>query len=159
MTELSLSRCRLGNALSGEAAHVVFSLLLACLLASIPRLAHAQGLPDPGRGWNATPAEVAQLPQYCWAQMGKQLKGPQYEIPRGACGPGMNHYCPGLVEQLRARQSARDPKRRLGYLNQAKDHTLYTLKAMEKYPNCPIRGDVEITFRLLEIQRKAAGGR
>jgi len=146
--------------LSAEAAHVVFSLLLACLLASMPWLAHAQGLPDPGEGWKASPAEVAQLPQYCWAQMSKQFKGPQYQIPGGgACGPGMNHYCPGLVEQLRARQSARDPKRRLGYLNHAKNRTLYTLKAMEKYPNCPIRGDVEMTLRLVEIQRKAAGGR
>jgi hypothetical protein len=133
--------------------------VLALVLALAPVPAAAQGLPDPGRGWNATPGEVAQLPQYCWAQMDPQrFKGPQYEIPRGACGGGMNHYCPGLVEQLRAKMSMREPKKRLGYLNHAKNRTLYTIKAMEKHPNCPIRADVEMTLRLVELQRRAAGG-
>jgi hypothetical protein len=127
------------------------------LLASLAALAHAQNMRPPGQGWEPTAAEIAQLPQFCWAQFTAH-KGPEYDIPRAACGSGMNHYCPGLVEHLRAKKSFNDPGKRLGYLNYARKRTLYTLNAMKNKPNCPIRQHVETTLMIVDAQWKGAGG-
>jgi hypothetical protein len=96
--------------------------------------------------------ERALLPKFCWVQMGSKVaKGPAFQIPPG-CGPGMNHYCPGLVALIRAKSTA--DKRQVGrLLNGAAGAVEYTLKWMQDYPNCPIRGHVEATKAEIEKLR------
>jgi hypothetical protein len=137
-------------------AHAVAWLSIPLLGWVVLGPANGQEMQPPGRGWHPTAAEIAQLPQFCWAQF-TENKGPEYQIPR-SCGSGMNHYCPGLVEQLRAKRSYSDQRKRLGYLYYARRRTLYTLKAMEKEPNCPIRQHVETTLMVVDAQWKGAGG-
>ena len=106
-------------------------------------------------GFQASPAEVMALPQFCYAQfLGEKYSAPQYRIPE-SCGVGMNHYCPALVVLNRANKSYAERMHRRGYLESAERQTIYTLKAMEKYPNCPIRSQVETTYRLIEMQIKS----
>ena len=104
----------------------------------------------------ATAAEIAHLPKFCLAQYGV-AKGPEYEI-RG-CGAWMNHYCPALVDQMRANKSVSDRDRRLRYLSTARRGALYTLNGMKDYPQCPIRPHVEATVRLIDAQWRALGGK
>jgi hypothetical protein len=63
------------------------------------------------------------------------------------------------VKLIRAHRSYGDKRERLGNLAGARQDTLYTLKAMENYPNCPIRAHVENTLRIIEPQWRAAGGK
>lgn len=108
--------------------------------------------------YTAAPSEVAQLPQFCWSQYVDDAEGPQYSISPRLCGVGMNHYCPGLVDLIRARRSFGDRKKlrdRLGHLNSALTNTTYTLRAMQNYPNCPIRSQVEATDAEVRVMRKS----
>jgi hypothetical protein len=101
-------------------------------------------------GSHASITEATLLPKFCWGQYFKErFKGPEFEIPRRSCGVGMNHYCPGLVALNRANRSF-DSKMKRGYLRGAQWQVRYTVKAMEKYPNCPIRGEVMRTNQLIE---------
>ena len=99
----------------------------------------------------ATAAEVPLLPHFCWAQF-SNARGPQFSMPpKKLCGSGTNHYCSGLANLLRAKRNISDSaKNRSANLNRAKSRTLYTVKALERYPNCPIRGHVQST--LMEIE-------
>jgi len=93
---------------------------------------------------NATAVEIAQLPKFCWAQMGvPNAKGPEYGIPPG-CGPGMNHYCPGLVHLMRAK-SAGSKKKAVPFLRSAEGEARYSEGALKDFPSCPILGHVEAT--------------
>jgi len=114
--------------------------LLSCALAlaATATVGHGQTHKDIGA------AEIAQLPPFCWEQYIKGVSGPQYRIGRD-CGPATNHYCPGLVELMRAKRSL-DARKRLSYLQKAKHQTLYTLKGIERYPACSIRNHVEKTL-------------
>ena len=129
----------------------------ALLVVFASAVAHAAGVPGPGEGYRATPMEIAQLPQFCWAQY-TEHKGPQYSIP-GVCGPGMNHYCMGLVEELRANRVFGDPKHRFDLLRAAKSQTIYTINAMKNYPGCPLREHVDETYQRIEIRLRAGGTR
>lgn len=139
--------------LSCQPTRMACALLI--LLASTS--ADAAGVPGPGEGHRATPMEVAQLPQFCWAQY-TEHKGPQYSIP-GGCGPGMNHYCWGLVEELRANRVFGNPKQRLDLLRAAKSQTLYTMNAMKNFPGCPLREHVGQTYQRVDIRIRAGGTR
>jgi hypothetical protein len=90
--------------------------------------------------------EIAQLPPFCWEQYLDGVSGPQYRIDRQACGPTVNHYCPGLVELIRAKASAGDARKRSYHIDKAKFQTLYTLRGIEKYPACPIRAHAQETL-------------
>jgi hypothetical protein len=116
--------------------------------------AFAQNQLPPGQGYKPTPSEIPLLPKFCWGQF-TDMKGPEYEI-RG-CGSGMNHYCWGLVEQLRANRSYGNKRHRIGYLQKAKGNTRYTIKAMEKYPGCWLRPHVESTYQQVDAQLRAYG--
>ena len=108
--------------------------------------------------YKAAPTEVAQLPRYCWAQYMDDVQGAQYSVPVSLCGWGMNHYCPGLVELIRAKKTfgGREKlKERLGYLATAKSSVVYTLRAMKDYPHCSIRADVEATDATIDIMQKS----
>lgn len=84
---------------------------------------------------------VMLLPQYCWSQYDNKFQGPQYGFNRTLCGVGMNHYCPGLLFYQKA-QIETNPGKRAQLLKRALGAIEYTLKWMQGYPNCPIRGDV-----------------
>jgi len=123
------------------------AVLVSLAIALAPLRASALGDLD---GWRPSPVEATLLPKFCWAQfMGNRFRGPEFSIPRDSCGPGMNHFCPGLVALNRANRSL-DNRAKRGYLQGARAQVLYTVKAMEKYPRCPIRGQVQSTYTLIE---------
>ena len=105
----------------------------------------------------ATDLEIAQLPKFCWEQMGSKVaKGPAFRIPKG-CGPGMNHYCPGLVQLVRAKHQLKKSAS-LSLLGRAEGAAKYTLEWMQGYPNCAIRSHVEATLaeiRSLQLKAKS----
>ncbi|MEP7207731.1 MAG: hypothetical protein ABI920_12380 [Casimicrobiaceae bacterium] len=85
-----------------------------------------------------------QLPPQCWAYYLPGFSGPEYTLPAD-CGGGMNHYCLGLLELNRARKfigRTRAAERGL-VLGRARGDLHYTLQAIENYPSCSIRADIE----------------
>jgi len=123
------------------------AVLMPLVLALLPAGASGQ---DVLGGWNPSVTEATLLPKFCWGQfLGNKFKGPEFEIPRDTCGVGMNHYCPGLVALGRANRSF-DNKTKRGFLEGAERGVRYTVRAMEKYPRCPIRADVTRTYQLIE---------
>jgi len=105
--------------------------------------------------YQAPASEVAQLPQFCWAQYMEGVEGPEYSIPAKECGVGMNHYCPGLISLIEAKHAVGSKARdRPGRLNSARKDVLYTLNAMTNYPNCPIREHAEATLKEVEMLQK-----
>ena len=103
----------------------------------------------------ASKREAFLLPRFCWREMmGDDVRGPEYEIPK-SCGIGMNHYCVGLLKVVRANRTFGKLDHKRGLLRAARDHTLYTLRAMKDYPQCPIRGHAERTLEQIETQLKA----
>jgi hypothetical protein len=107
--------------------------------------------------WKAEAREIAQLPSYCWAQYIEDKQQPEYSVNSKGCGPGMNHYCPGLVQLMRAKRSFGDKRKRLGYLEAAKADMLYTMRAMKDYPGCLLRADVEKTQNEINVYLRAFG--
>jgi hypothetical protein len=115
------------------------NLVFAAALAGSVSIAHAAG--GPRDNMHVTNAEIAQLPRFCWAQMEvPNATGPEYNFPY-VCGPGMNHYCGGLVYAIRAKGPAAKGKP-VGFLNRALVDIRYTESAMKDYPNCPYRDHV-----------------
>jgi hypothetical protein len=94
---------------------------------------------------DAKATEIAQLPPFCYGQVIEGASAPEFNIPRG-CGPGMNHYCFALLELIRGKGTIGNRRERMTHLQLAREQTLYTLRGMEKYPHCPIRGHVENTL-------------
>jgi len=124
-------------------SRVVILVSLVCIV--LPPRARAQNDQD---GWHPTAIEAMMLPKFCWGQfMKNRFRGPEFRIQN--CGPGMNHYCPALVALNRANRSF-DSRTKRGYLQGARAQALYTVKAMEKYPYCPIRGQVDRTYQQIE---------
>jgi hypothetical protein len=107
--------------------------------------------------WPAEAREIAQLPSYCWAQYIEDKQRPEYSVNSKGCGAGMNHYCPGLVELIRAKRSFGDKRKRLGHLETAKGNMLYTMRAMKDYPGCTLRADVEKTLNEINVYLRAFG--
>jgi hypothetical protein len=95
-------------------------------------------------GLNPTAVEIAQLPQFCYGQMNvPNATGPQYSFPR-QCGPGMNHYCPGLVHLIRAKKGA-NKGQAVQSLRKAETMTGYTQDWLKNFPECPLRDHVDAT--------------
>lgn len=93
---------------------------------------------------NPKAVEIAQLPTFCWTQMGvPNVSGPEFNFPR-ACGPGMNHYCPALVHLIRAKKTFKKGDKARKLLD-ADIMVRYTENAIQKYPDCPVRQHVEAT--------------
>jgi len=123
------------------------AVLILFALASFPLGALAEDV----EGWRPSTSEAIVLPKFCWRQfLGDKFKGPPYEIPRELCGVGTNHYCPALVLLNRANKSSYDSGHRRGFLEGAKKKTLYTLKAIEKFPRCPLHREAESTYQIIE---------
>jgi len=123
------------------------ALLIPLVLAFLPAGASGQDILG---GQNPSVTEATLLPKFCWGQyLGTKFKGPEFTIPRDTCGVGTNHYCPALVALGRAHRSLSDRYKR-GNLEAAKRGVLYTLKGMEKFPRCPIRGHVTSTYQAIE---------
>jgi hypothetical protein len=106
--------------------------------------------------YTAPAVEVAQLPKFCWAQY-RDVQGPEYEIPRSSCGVYMNHYCPALLEVIRANKSFNKPGVRKQHLTVARRETLYTLNGMKDFPACPIRAHAESTLKQVETSLRNLG--
>ena len=99
-----------------------------------------------GQMWNLNPKaiEIAQLPTFCWTQMGvPNANGPAYNFPRD-CGPALNHYCPGLIKLIRAKKATKKGDRARNLLDADLD-VRYTERGIQKYPSCSIRPHVEAT--------------
>lgn len=93
---------------------------------------------------NPKAVEIAQLPTFCWTQMGvPNISGPEFNFPR-ACGPGMNHYCPGLVHLIRAKKVFKKGDKARELLD-ADGMVRYTENAIRPFPTCPVRQHVEAT--------------
>jgi len=85
--------------------------------------------------------ELAQLPKFCYAQFKvPKATGPEYTIHD--CGPGMNHYCYGLLDLVRARGYQPNKVSRLQWLGHAEQSIGYTEGWMKDYPKCPLREHV-----------------
>lgn len=106
-------------------------------------------------GLNPTADEISQLPKFCWEQMGvPNAKGDAYRPLQ--CGPGTNHYCPGLVWLLRAKLQ-RDSRKKSGLLDTAANDVQYTEQWISSYPNCSIRNHVKATKVEVEMLRRVFG--
>lgn len=101
----------------------------------------------------APPNEVRALPKFCWGRYNSKLQGPTYNINRGQCGPGVNHYCQGLLRFNRAMNPLVSKNERKGWLNLAAGNIEYTLKAISKYPSCPIAKHVKYMHRRAQAER------
>ena len=90
-----------------------------------------------------TSLEIARLPQFCWAQFEvPDATGDEFRIRD--CGPGANHYCPGLIFLIRGKGLAAKG-RPLGSIQHADLDVRYTENAIANYPKCSIREHVDAT--------------
>jgi hypothetical protein len=100
--------------------------------------------------------EQPQLPQYCLWQFNRESA--QYQDPRFKlsetfpnCGPGMNHYCPGLLWMIRANAPGASSQHRKYWLQQAKQEFDYTVRWMQSYPSCGLRPHLDLQMKKLQI--------
>lgn len=100
-----------------------------------------------------TPIEIAQLPKYCYDQYVDQSlwKNPEYSIT-AACGVGMNHFCPGLINLSRAQKASIPKGNRRDQLRDGKTNVQYTLDRMS--PNCRYRDDVNTAMMRAKVLEK-----
>lgn len=93
------------------------------------------------------------LPSYCHGQYFGRAE-PQYQLPpRELCGIGTNHFCPGLASLDEARDT-QDRGRKSRLYTMAAKRFRYTLRHIEKYPNCPLRPEVESVLLQTEMEMK-----
>lgn len=108
------------------------------------------------------PQFIARLPKFCYAQYVDQKlwENPEYSIIK-ACGIGMNHFCPGLLNIMRAESSIpvkfqmngkTHQTNRQYELFQAKDNVQYTLKRMP--PDCIYRDSVYLAKQRVDLLEK-----
>jgi len=91
-------------------------------------------------GITPTASELGSVPRYCWGYYTNRKGQPGYVIPKSKCGPGMNHYCGGLLRMKRAEFSiGLSSKERFKLYKIALKDFNYTLNWMENYPGCPLR--------------------
>ena len=60
-----------------------------------------------------------------------------------------------LIDLNRAQRAIGNEWKRRVALKRARDNTLYTLKGIRSYPNCPIRAHVQATLRVIDALQKA----
>jgi len=120
-------------------------LLLVCSV--VAPLAGAEGVYDEKQGSSynhAAPDEMMRLPKYCWGHYNKRFQGPKYNINKAACGPMMNHFCPGILRFNRSQNPLASKAERQGYLKRSLKNFDYTMNGMREYPGCNIRKHVLI---------------
>src|SRR5262245_14751373 len=116
--------------------HAVAALAFVALLSSAHEARSQAGL-------DARPAEVAQLPTFCWAQLHvPNAEGDEFRIRD--CGPGANHYCSGLLYLVRAKHARRKVDAVDG-VRHADSNVAYTESAIKDSPHCSIRDTVAST--------------
>jgi hypothetical protein len=102
------------------------------------------------------PIFLARLPKYCYAQYfdTKQWNNPQYSIV-AACGVGMNHFCPGLLNIMRAEYTI-NPKKfnRREELRWAAENVNYTIAHLKDPASCVYTQDVMAAKQRVEILQK-----
>lgn len=115
--------------------------MTALLIAALPMSSGSAGPVVIKKYMNLTPshAELLRLPKFCWHTFTASHRGSGYNIPKQSCGPGMNHYCPGLLRKLRADDPLRKKSERVQLYKQALADVNYTLRWMKAYPSCFIR--------------------
>jgi len=91
-------------------------------------------------GITPTASELGSLPRYCWGYYSNRKGQPGYVIPKSKCGPGMNHYCGGLLRKNRAESGiGLSSKERFKLYKVALKDFNYTLHWMKEFPACPLR--------------------
>jgi hypothetical protein len=123
-------------------------LTAALLVASIVGAPNALG--GAKERLRVTDAEIAQLPKFCWKEMGVPNLPATGEFRIQKCGAWANHYCEGLVQLIRAKLQVKQGKRPY-LLGKAGDAIEYTDKNTKSYPSCSIRSHIEETK--LEVQK------
>jgi hypothetical protein len=131
----------------------IISLAMLAIFVCSPPLAFAGYREELG----LTAVELAQLPTFCWAQMEvPNAVGTQFTI--NDCGPGANHYCPGLVWLLRGKNPTKYGKP-LPWLQHADVDIAYTERSIKDYPNCSIRGHVAASRASVNNLLRLYGGK
>lgn len=99
--------------------------------------------------------EIAKLPQYCLGQAYSDK--PEYRAPQFSiggqfpnCGPGMNHFCPGIIALNRALRPGADRDHKSYWLGVARAEFGYTSRAMQPFPSCGLRPHLDAYLKLLE---------
>jgi len=106
---------------------------------------------------HVTSIEIALLPQFCWRQFEvPNTQGEEFGVRD--CGPGANHYCPGLLYLIRSKSPAAKG-RPLSYLGVADSNVSYTERAIADYPNCSIREHVAATRAEINHLLRLYGGK
>jgi hypothetical protein len=112
---------------------------------------HGQSKPPPA-------IELVQLPKFCYAQFQvPNATGPEFTMPPG-CGPGMNHYCSGLVHLVRAK-GAGNKNKALQELGAAETDMRYTEGWMKDFPSCPLRSHLAASMAEVSGMQAAYGGK
>jgi hypothetical protein len=98
---------------------------------------------------DTTAVEITQLPKYCYYQYvsDKYATDPVHSIQ--GCGAYTNHFCPGLIDLMRAQSVKLRKPQRIEKLRSAKNNFSYTLHYMP--PNCWLRQDAESAMRQAEM--------
>ncbi|MGA7800355.1 MAG: hypothetical protein WCC36_06050 [Gammaproteobacteria bacterium] len=97
---------------------------------------------------HAPAAEVMLLPKFCWGQYFNYSQ-PQYHINN--CGPGINHYCQGLIFLNIGERTFDNMRKKRSMLKRAKSTFHYTQRWIKQFPNCPIRGHVAASMRRVDM--------
>ncbi|BAL93783.1 hypothetical protein [Rubrivivax gelatinosus] len=109
---------------------------------------------DLANGWSPSPVELAQLPPFCRAQLGKSSQ-PGQKTPVQMCGVYMNHLCPGAVLVNRAGQASIPREERKRIAKNARGDIDYTKTRIQ--PGCalqPYLNTVDERLRILEMVLK-----
>jgi hypothetical protein len=102
------------------------------------------------------PIFLARLPQFCYAQYfdTKQGHNPQYSII-AACGVGMNHFCPGLLNIMRAEYSINTKKfNRKEEVRWAKENVDYTIARLQNPASCIYTQDIMAAKQRVNVLEK-----
>lgn len=124
-------------------------MALAC---AAPLSAHAQNNYRRSPDYDL-PQFLARLPKYCYAQYYDQTlwHNPEFSII-AACGVGMNHFCPGLLNIMRAEGTSPKKFNRKQELRAAKENVQYTLDRMPS--SCIYRDEVMAAKMRVEVLEK-----
>lgn len=142
----------------GGSTGPIAPVLAAVLLMGMPFASSAQVNNVHDR--NPSPMEQIQLPQYCLGQFHRDR--PEYRDPKfnlgttfPNCGPGMNHFCPGILWMVRANAPGSSSQHRKYWLQQARQEFDYTVRAMQQYPNCGLRPHLDLQMKKLQVMMLA----
>lgn len=116
------------------------SFAITALLVCGSAAHHAMAAPPGYRAGQLSAAQVLMLPKFCWWEFDARYAQTSQLIQN--CGPMMNHYCSGEMYFIQSKDLSKRESERLGLLGRALTDAEYTLKGMQAYPACSIRGHV-----------------